>query len=108
MLKVIHLLVSLRHFWLKLTVVVYPFVLWRDWINGIPVLDNFSVCNTKEIVERDVVVTEVTLAYAKHKASFGEQAMNLVVSSCLVIAGERFTKGRQAILHVRVVLNIAF
>ena len=35
----------------KLTVVIYPFAARRDWVDGIPVLNNLPVSNSEEIIK---------------------------------------------------------
>lgn len=55
---------EMPHISLKLAIVVNPFATRRNWIDGIPVLDNFAIRDSKEIIERNMPIIEVSLANA--------------------------------------------
>jgi len=55
----------------KLTVIVFPLFTEGYLFSGVPVLHEFPLGNSKEVVEGGMDAVKVTLANTKHKISLG-------------------------------------
>jgi hypothetical protein len=89
---------------LNLAVVVVPLVPGWDGVNGVPVLDDFVVSDSIEIVEGAIGLTKHAFADAEDEIALREHSMDRLVAPRWCLGG-LFTQSRQQMLDGLAVLE---
>ena len=63
----------------ELAVIVLPLAAWRDYFGGVPMFNQLSICDAKQVIEGGMVSPTVTLADAKYEVTLSKNTMDALI-----------------------------